>query len=146
MASHGGANLYGFAIYNFLRSLPVPVDTHNLGGVNSMANIIYLAGEHRTASPNSRFLLHPLHWNFAAGDVDQSRLTEYSSVLDDDRERYIEIFNERTASASAPFDIRQCLNGTAHTMNPEAALAAGITHSVVDPVVESPRHTWWGNT
>lgn len=41
IATMGGECSYGFSLYNFLISLPVPVKTHNLGTVESMGNIIF---------------------------------------------------------------------------------------------------------
>lgn len=49
IATMGGECSYGFTLYNYLRGLPVPLHTHNLGTVESMGNILFLAGEHRTA-------------------------------------------------------------------------------------------------
>ncbi|HYQ52232.1 MAG TPA: ATP-dependent Clp protease proteolytic subunit, partial [Pseudomonas sp.] len=49
IATMGGECSYGFTLYNFLRGLPVPLHTHNLGTVESMGNILFLAGDHRTA-------------------------------------------------------------------------------------------------
>lgn len=44
IATMGGECSYGFTLYNFLRALPVAVHTHNLGTVESMGNILFLAG------------------------------------------------------------------------------------------------------
>lgn len=53
IATMGGECSYGFTLYNFLRALPVPIHTHNLGTVESMGNILFLAGERRSASAHS---------------------------------------------------------------------------------------------
>ena len=82
LATMGGECSYGFSLYNFLRSLPVRVDTHNLGTVESMGNIIFLAGEHRTACALSKFLFHPFHWTLH-GSVDHARMAEYAMSLDE---------------------------------------------------------------
>ncbi|PTT90266.1 Clp protease [Pseudomonas sp. HMWF031] len=145
ISSDGGSTGYGFALYNFLRSLPIPVDTHNLGNVGSMANIVFLAGEVRTAARHSRFLLHPLHYQYNAGTVDHSRLIEHGRILDDDVERYADIFLERTQAATAtPYDVRRCLNGSAEIMDPTGAAAAGLIHEIADVIVPSVGN-WWAN-
>ncbi|MFL9810026.1 Clp protease [Pseudomonas putida] len=146
LASEGGSTLYGFALYNFLRSLPVAVDTHNLGSISSMANIVFLAGEVRTACQHSRFLQHPLNWHYNAGPVDHSRLVEHSRLLDDDLERYADIFTERTAGCAEPFDINRCLNGSAQIMKPPAAAAAGLIHDIADVRIPAGTPTWWANS
>lgn len=55
IATMGGECSYGFTLYNFLRALPVAVHTHNLGTVESMGNILFLAGSgaRRAASASS---------------------------------------------------------------------------------------------
>ena len=77
IATMGGECSYSFTLYNFLRALPVPVHTHNLGTVESMGNILFLAGVHRMACACSRFLFHPFHWTLH-GSVDQARMAEYA--------------------------------------------------------------------
>ena len=83
IATMGGECSYGFTLYNFLRALPVEVHTHNLGTVESMGNILFLAGERRTACSFSKFLFHPFHWTLH-GSVDHSRMSEYAMSLDYD--------------------------------------------------------------
>lgn len=61
ISTEGGSTTYGFTMYNFIRSLPVPVHMHNIGSVESMGNVVFLAADQRSASPNSRFIFHPLH-------------------------------------------------------------------------------------
>lgn len=145
IASEGGSTLYGFAIYSFLKSLPVPVDTHNLGGVNSMANVVFLAGEYRTASPYARFLLHPMSWTFNAGSIDHSRLRENSQCLDDDLERFARIYEATTTAASNPLDIRGVLSGDTRILDPQAALDAGIISQIVDPAFSPGDGLWWAS-
>jgi ATP-dependent Clp protease, protease subunit len=47
ISSDGGSNDEGFTAYNFLRTLPIPVTMHCVGNVESMALLMYLAGEKR---------------------------------------------------------------------------------------------------
>lgn len=77
ISSQGGETAAGFTAYNFLKSLPVTVRTHNISNVESIANIVFLAGSERFANPLSRFLLHPLLWCFASPAADHARLREY---------------------------------------------------------------------
>src|SRR5690348_15092335 len=57
-ASLGGNVPAGIAAYSALRALPVKLITHNIGNVDSIANIIFLAGEERLAVPHSTFMFH----------------------------------------------------------------------------------------
>src|SRR5574340_2883 len=67
MGSPGGLVDAGFAVYNHLLGLPIEVITHNIGSIDSVANVIFLAGSKRLACENSTFLFHGVHWAFAAG-------------------------------------------------------------------------------
>ncbi|MGK8436551.1 ATP-dependent Clp protease proteolytic subunit [Ectopseudomonas hydrolytica] len=129
IATMGGECSYGFSLYNFLISLPVPVKTHNLGTVESMGNIIFLAGQTRTACQHSKFLFHPFHWT-VNGAVDHTRMSEYAMSLDYDLQLYAAIVDECTQRAQAPLDVLDCLTAAPRILNVEEALAAGIIHSV----------------
>lgn len=60
ISSNGGGVFHAVSIFNFLSGLKdVSIQTHNLGQIDSAANLIFLAGHKRTASKASSFLLHP---------------------------------------------------------------------------------------
>jgi len=67
MGSPGGLVDAGFAVYNHLLGLPIEVITHNISSIDSVANVIFLAGNKRLACENSTFLFHGTHWAFPAG-------------------------------------------------------------------------------
>jgi ATP-dependent protease ClpP protease subunit len=58
ISSQGGEVLSGLTAYNFLHGLNVNITTFNMGQVDSAANLVFCAGDHRYALPTSRFLLH----------------------------------------------------------------------------------------
>ena len=87
--------------------------THNLGTVESMGNIIFLAGERRSACQHSKFLFHPFHWNLN-GSVDHARMSEYAMSLDYDLHLYARIVAERTPMAAEPLDILDYLKAAPH--------------------------------
>lgn len=133
--SDGGGTLPAFGLYGLLRSLPVPIHTHNMGNVESMAVLLYLAGKRRTCASHGRFLIHPLHWGFNAGPVDIVRLSEYAARLQDDLDRYVQIFDERTQGAQQRLDVRPHLSGNHQIINGAAAIACGL---VTDSTTEIP--------
>ena len=55
---------------------------HNIGSIDSIANVIFLAGQKRYAAPNSSFLFHGIVMNFNAGGVGKALLKENLSRLD----------------------------------------------------------------
>lgn len=131
ISSKGGYNVPAFAAYTHLRSLPIPVTTHNIGNVESAAVLLYLAGATRLAAPYSTFLFHNLDWT-QTGTVVHDTLREFSKSLDFDSKRYADIFDDRTNKS---IDIRACLAGKSLRIDTTAAAAAGITTS---PTTENP--------
>lgn len=58
ISSNGGDVDPGIALYNFLKSLPLKVVMHNIGSIDSIANVVFLAGKERYASKHTSFLFH----------------------------------------------------------------------------------------
>ncbi|MFC3461170.1 ATP-dependent Clp protease proteolytic subunit [Massilia haematophila] len=107
MSTEGGNMTAGFALYFFLKSLPIPLTTFNIGSVESVGVVIFLAGQKRYACPGARFLVHPLHWGFGSlVAADHARVSEWRDCLDFDAERYAAIFDEATRGAPEAVDIR----------------------------------------
>ncbi|QVM89301.1 ATP-dependent Clp protease proteolytic subunit [Pseudomonas entomophila] len=141
IATMGGECSYGFTLYNFLLSLPVPVHTHNLGTVESMGNILFLAGAHRTACACSKFLFHPFHWTLH-GAVDHARMAEYAMSLDYDLRLYAQIVAERTAGAGEVLDVPRYLMAHPRILDPQEALACGLIHAIDDVPIEADATQW----
>lgn len=139
ISSQGGDTAAGFTAYNFLKSLPVTVRTHNISNVESIANVIFLAGSERFSNPISRFLLHPLHWGFGSPSADHSRLREYGKCLDNDLERFIEIFTVEIGGESDWMD----LINDATILNANQAIEHGVTHKTSQAQIASGGINWW---
>ena len=45
MSSPGGSVFHGISAYNFIKGIPVEVDTYNFGSIDSIAGVIYSAGK-----------------------------------------------------------------------------------------------------
>jgi ATP-dependent Clp protease protease subunit len=148
MSTEGGNMTAGFALYFFLKSLPVPLTTYNLGSVESVGVVIFLAGSKRFACPGTRFLVHPLHWGFGSlVAADHSRVSEWRDCLDFDAERYAAIFEDATRAAGVRDDIRTHLFGNARIFDADQALAAGIIQGAVQarlPAMGETSHWWNG--
>ena len=146
MSTEGGNMTAGFALYFFLKSLPLPLTTHNIGSVESVGVVIFLAGQKRYACPGTRFLVHPLHWGFGSlVAADHSRVSEWRDCLDFDAERYARIFEEATALAGCSADIRASLTGNARIFDADQALQCGIIHQAMQarlPPAGATSH-WW---
>ena len=148
MSTEGGNMTAGFALHFFLKSLPIPLITHNMGSIESVGVVIFLAGSRRYACPRTRFLVHPLHWGFGnLVAADHSRVSEWRECLDFDAERYACIFEEATSNAGVKDEIRSHLLGKARIFDAAQALEAGIIHEAVQarlPEVGETSHWWNG--
>lgn len=141
ISSTGGLLHAGFAAYQYLRSLNVPIITYNFGNVESAAMLLYLAGDMRYAAPHSTFLLHDFNWTFPGGPVRAGALREHLQSLDFDSERYAAIFEERTQKG---FDVKSCLRGASARLDTPAAIDAGIVTAATDEtVIPEMAFQWW---
>ena len=122
-SSTGGSLVEGFALYNFLRSLPLRLTIHNIGSVESIANIVFLAADQRFACPDTHFLIHGFEWSFSAqSSLVHERVKEISTSLSADEERFTNILKERTGMkeetlANLDFFRRSAIIGAADAKN-----------------------------
>jgi ATP-dependent protease ClpP protease subunit len=143
LSSTGGDLASAFAAYYHLRSLGIPLVSHNMGNVESSAVLLFLAADTRLAAPHARFLLHGFHWDFGGESVRHSILREHVSSLDFDAQRYGDIFNERTKGAERQIEIFESLNGNALIITAAAAVAGGICSGIAEPTVPAGACFWW---
>ncbi|MFJ3485277.1 ATP-dependent Clp protease proteolytic subunit [Pseudomonas sp. NPDC090202] len=130
LSTAGGSTALGFTLYNFLKSLKVPIRALNSGNIESMGIVMFLAASERIACPHSRFLIHPMTWYFSQNSVDHSRLREYLRSLDNDLQRYVNIYLSETEGARHPLDIGHCLSAEEKVIRAEDSVACGIAHRV----------------
>jgi len=143
ISSEGGSTHYGFALNNFLRSLTVPLVMHNIGNIQSMANVLFLSAPRRLVAPNARFLIHPLQWDTAAMSIPHVRLREWTESLDHDAKRFLEVFKNATHTAQSPLDVEKHLLGNALLLDAAAGVSAGMAHDVVSPAIpEGATQSW----
>lgn len=96
-SSPGGSVSAGISLYNFLKALPVKVVMHNTGSIDSIATIVFLAGDERIASPHSSFLFHGVKTTFPSGNgLTLAHLKEVTSCLTRDEEKIAGIISSNT--------------------------------------------------
>lgn len=128
-SSPGGAVTNGIHIYNVLRALPCKVVTHNVGAVDSIANVIFLAGQERYANAEATFMFHGVGWNLPqAARLEEKLLLETLDSLRADNKRIAAIFRDR-ASFPAGDEI-ESLFLKAATKDAEFAKERGIIHEI----------------
>ncbi|WP_217548797.1 ATP-dependent Clp protease proteolytic subunit [Pantoea sp. GbtcB22] len=143
MSSPGGDLVSGFTAYHFLKSLPIPVHTHNLSNIESIANIIFLAGEKRTGTSGCRFLFHPFHWGLIGTSVDHTRVSEWSASLDSDLERYIDILQAQTNGLKDRDEWKKVIS-TASIANASTGVEWGMISAIEDAKIPlAPGTYWW---
>lgn len=141
-SSTGGSLVEGFALFNFLRSLPAKLTTHNIGSIESIANVVFLAGEERYASAETHFLLHGFDWTFSEKQsLVHERIKEISMSLAADEKRFVAILKARSGMADA--DI-QNLDFFRKSTVVEASDAKryGLIHDVRDAKIPAGWQAW----
>ncbi len=89
--------MHGMTLYNYLSALPVNLTTYNIGNVDSIGAIIFLAGSQRFACPHSTFMLHPVAFGVQGGqNYEQPDLTAIVQSLEADQARIAGIYAERS--------------------------------------------------
>lgn len=96
-ASHGGLIDEGFALYGFLRALPLKLTMHAIGAVESIASIIFLAADQRFGTEQSHFMFHPFTWTFMQQKYEPRGITEVQDNLENSKGKYSSILESRTA-------------------------------------------------
>lgn len=96
ISSPGGQVDAGVALYNFLISIPIEIHTYNMGSIDSIANMIFIAGKKRYAMPSSTFLFHGIKWGFpATAQVSLLQLKEIESKIMQDENKIADIISSR---------------------------------------------------
>jgi ATP-dependent Clp protease protease subunit len=101
---------------------------HNIGSVDSIATIIFLAGEERRANPNSSFLFHGIVTNFAAQTaMTMFQLKERLGSLEVDQNKISNTITEITKITKVELD-ELFLQG--EVKSPQFALEKGFIHEI----------------
>ncbi|WP_263378877.1 ATP-dependent Clp protease proteolytic subunit [Granulicella paludicola] len=128
LSSPGGSVMHGITAYNFLRALPIKLVTHNIGNVDSIGTVLYLAGEERYASPHTTFMLHGVAMTAqAATSFFERNLAEKLASVQADQARIKGIYTERSNITEA--EAEGYFLGEI-TLNSADALQRGLVHEV----------------
>jgi ATP-dependent protease ClpP protease subunit len=134
LSTSGGGIMQGMTLFNFLCGIPINLTTHNVGNVDSVGNVIFLAGKRRFACAHSTFMFHGVAFNTAAASsFGEQQLSEMMVTVKSDQRRIANLVSERT---KLPEQDVVSMFGRAATKSAEEALAGGIVHEIKD--VEIP--------
>jgi ATP-dependent Clp protease, protease subunit len=128
LSSPGGSVMHGMTLYNYLSGLPVALTTYNIGNVDSIGAIVFLAGARRYACPHSTFMLHPVAFGLqAAQSYEQPDLSAIVQSLEADQSRIAAIYAERSGLQK---DNAMALFGQQKTYSASEAQTIGFVHEV----------------
>ena len=91
--SQGGEVDEGFAIHDYIKSLSVPVTSNVVGKCYSIATVIFLAGDERVLSENSRFMIHN-PWGGVEGDA--KVMEQFAVFLRETEDRLANFYSDKT--------------------------------------------------
>ncbi len=128
ISSPGGDLIPGFGAYHQLLGMPAEIVTHNIGSIDSIANIIFLAGKRRYACAASSFLFHGTHWNFGgAAVIKKPQLGEIVDSLEVDEGKMKDIIILRCKLTREELD-KMMLSG--ETLSAPDAKASELIHDI----------------
>jgi len=132
-ASGGGSVSAGISLYNFLKSLPATIIMHNTGTIDSIATVIFLAGNERYAASHSSFLFHGVSMNFNQGmALNLSQINERKGQLEDDQNKIAGIISANTKITQEEM-LKLFIQG--ETKGLDFAQEKGIIHGIKDPQI-----------
>lgn len=95
--SSGGNVISGIAMHNAMLAMPYPIVTHNIGNVDSIANVVFLAGKERFACPTSTFMFHGVGFNGNANErLEENVLKAKLDTVLSDHKRISRLIATRT--------------------------------------------------
>jgi ATP-dependent protease ClpP protease subunit len=130
ISTPGGHVAAGMNAYNVLKSLPVPLTTHNVGSVDSIGNAVFLAGVRRYACDHATFMFHGVSVGFEMSQsvrLDEKTLREYLGSIDADHTRIAGVI---CGESKIPVEKVKGLFLEAQTKDANFALANGLVQEV----------------
>jgi ATP-dependent protease ClpP protease subunit len=128
MSSPGGTVFHGLTLYNYLAGLPIEVDTHNFGTVDSIGAALYVAGKRRYTVPDARFLIHGVSANFPANTaLEEGQLAERLAGLRSDTANIASVLARGTGRTT---DELHNVMLARTVLTPGEAIAFGLAHEI----------------
>lgn len=128
LSSGGGDVNAGLTLYHYLRGLPVEIITHNIGKVDSIASVIFMAGKKRHAAKNASFLFHGVSMNVAqAAAFNLAQLRELVSQVEVDEAKIADVL---VANTKLTRDEVIELYRFGASKSSEFALEKGVIHQI----------------
>ena len=140
LSSSGGDVRAGLDIYNYLKYLPVEINTYNMNRVDSIANTVYCVGKKRFCVPDGNFLIHPISVTLnGAVTLEEGILKEIRENIDKDHESIASIISRATGNPKE--QILELIHNRTN-FNAEGAKKIQLTHEILneDDTIQISKH------
>ncbi|MGI2336508.1 MAG: ATP-dependent Clp protease proteolytic subunit [Dehalogenimonas sp.] len=128
LSTLGGGVSSGLQLYNVLKGMPFELTTHNVGNVDSIGNVVFLAGAKRFACPNATFMFHGVGFSPAnLGRMEVKDVQEKLGGLLSDQKRIGAVIADRTGISED--EVTEFFNHT-HTLGADDALTTGVIDDI----------------
>ena len=128
LSTPGGSVMNGLNLHNFLKGMPFELITHNVGNVDSIGNMVFLAGKKRYTSPQATFMFHGVGFDVPGNQrFEEKTLRERLDGLLSDQRRIGAIIAENSKLSA---DEVAALFLEAQTKDASWAVEKGIVHEV----------------
>jgi ATP-dependent Clp protease, protease subunit len=130
ISTEGGGVAAGIALYTLLKALPYTIIMHNISNVDSIGNVVFLAGDKRFTVSHGVFLLHGVKSGGMAEKIQRDVIREKLSMLESDEKRICNILMQHT---KLPRDlIEDLFSISGASEEADFALEHGIVHEICD--------------
>lgn len=129
ISSPGGNVFDGMNVSTIIKAAPIPINVHNVGQIDSIANVIFSAGAKRLAQKNSSFLFHGVVANFGQYSLTEEQLGERLATLRRDRENIAKNISDFTG---IEYPVVDDLMKKGSIVSAEEAKKLGLVHEIVE--------------
>ncbi|GAB6393941.1 MAG: hypothetical protein MdMp024_0253 [Bacteroidales bacterium] len=138
LSTPGGSVRDGISVYNFLKALPLEVNTYNFGSVDSIGVVMFCAGNARYSVPHARFLLHPISMQMMVDHTfDEPLIAEKLNVLKSDQSN---IANVIASTINKPVsDVFKWIHART-SLDPEQARNEGLVTEIKSSLIPAGAH------
>ncbi|WP_339918507.1 ATP-dependent Clp protease proteolytic subunit [uncultured Flavobacterium sp.] len=126
ISTPGGSVFHGLSIHNYLMGIPLEIETHNFGSVDSIGVVIFSAGAKRYSAPDARFLLHPVSAGIN-GNLESEKIEEILKGMKIDTINISSTISKATLKTVE--EITDSINKRT-TLSPEEAKEFGLVHEI----------------
>lgn len=133
LSTPGGSVHDGISIYNFLKGIPIEVNTYNFGSVDSIGVVIFCAGSNRYSVTHARFLLHPVAMQVMVNAMlDEPSIAEKLNSLKADQSNIAKVI---ASTINKPVNDVLNLIHTRTTLESEEALSNGLVTEIKSSLI-----------